>query len=200
VAGAVSVVVALLALMLLVLPKMGQVSKARDELAQAHDQEASLRAQVQALQEAQASAPKTKRQIAKISGEIPPTVDQPGLIRLLTDAADRSAVDPFTLSFSNPTLDTGGQFSVIPVQITANGTYFSLDEFLFRLETLPRAAKVTAITVAPGGETTGTTTTTTTTSTGELAMQLTVEFYTTDTSAGPGSQPGPTQSATTPGA
>ena len=172
IAGVVSVVVALLAVMLLVLPKMGQVSAARDDLAKAQDQEASLRAQVKALQDAQASAPQTKRQIARISGQIPETVDQPGLIRLLTDAADRSAVDPFTLSFSAPTLDASGQFSVVPVQITANGTYFSLDEFLFRLETLARAAKVTGITVAPGGGTTGTTTTTTTTttSTGELSM------------------------------
>jgi hypothetical protein len=30
------------------------------------------------------------------------------------------------------------------------GSYFAIDEYLFLLETLPRAAKVTSIGVAPG--------------------------------------------------
>jgi hypothetical protein len=66
------------------------------------------------------------------------------------------------------------------------GSYFSLEEFLHRLETLRRAAKVTSISLAASGtETIG--------GAGQLQMQLQVEFFTTDTSAGPGSLPGPTQ-------
>ena len=75
-----------------------------------------------------------------------------------------------------------------------SGGYFAIDEFLFLLETLQRAAKVTTLAITPsgaGGEAT------TTTSTSTLQLQMTVEFYTTDTSAGPGSIPGPTEGATT---
>ena len=74
-----------------------------------------------------------------------------------------------------------------------SGGYFAIDEFLFLLETLQRAAKVTTLAITPGtgGETT------TTTSASTLQLQMTVEFYTTDTSAGPGSNPGPTEGATT---
>jgi Tfp pilus assembly protein PilO len=190
IAGAVSLVLAVLAVVLLLLPKMNDVKSTKSELSQAQAQEQTLRAQLASLQEAQKNAPLTKKQIAKIQTQIPPTADLPGLIRLLNDAADRSAVDFFSVAPSAPTASTSG-FSIIPTAIQVDGSYFSLEEFLFRLETLPRAGKVTNITIAPGAEAAGTTTATT-----SLSMQLTVEFYTSDTSAGPGSQPGPTTGTT----
>ena len=69
-----------------------------------------------------------------------------------------------------------------------SGGYFAIDEFLFLLETLPRAAKVTTLAVTPAAA--GGTEATTTTSTSTLQLQITVEFYTTDLSAGPGFDPG----------
>jgi Tfp pilus assembly protein PilO len=193
IAGAVSLVLAVLAVVLLLLPKMNDVKSTKNELSQAQTQEQTLRAQLASLQEAQKNAPLTKKQIAKIQTQIPPTADLPGLIRLLNDAADRSAVDFFSVAPGTPTASTSG-FSIIPTAIQVDGSYFSLEEFLFRLETLPRAGKVTNITIAPGAEAAGTTTATT-----SLSMQLTVEFYTSDTSAGPGSQPGPTGGTTSGG-
>ena len=59
-----------------------------------------------------------------------------------------------------PTLDPVTGLSVAPLAITASGTYFSLTEFLYSLETLPRATKVLNVAIAPGtgGEATTTTT------------------------------------------
>ncbi len=193
IAGGVSGVVALVAVVLLVLPKMNQVGEARDELQKAEDQEVTLEVQLRALEDAQAAAPKTKKQLQKIANQIPGAADLPALFRLLQSAADRAAVDFFTFSPGTPTADASGGFSVILSQITVTGGYFALDEFLYKLENLPRAAKVTSIAITP-----------TTTETGgeeqeaapitasNLQMQLSVEFYTTDASAGPGSEPGPT--------
>jgi Tfp pilus assembly protein PilO len=177
--------VAILAVVLLVLPKMGEVGETQDELETAQDQELTLRAQLAALQDAQANAPETEAEIAEIEDQVPPTADLPELFRLLQGAADSAAVDFFSISPGTPTPSAG--YSVIQSQVTVTGTYFSIDEFLFLLETLPRAAKVTTITVAPftGGEE-GTATL------NALQMLLTVEFYTTDVSAGPASAPGPT--------
>jgi len=187
IAGAIIAVVAVLAVFFLVLPKMNEVTKARDELASAEAQETALRAQLASLKEAQANAPQVKAQIAKLSNEVPPTADLPALIRLLTAAADGSAVDFFTVAPGNPQLDPTGSFSTIQTAISVTGGYFALDQFLFRLETLPRAAKVTSVSITPGGAAPiGSTA-------NSLSMQLGVEFYTTDTSAGPGSAPGPTE-------
>ena len=196
IAAVVSVAVAALAVLLLVAPKMSQATDTKDQLAQAQMQEDSLNAQLKSLQEAQANAPKTKAEIQKLESEVPPTVDLPGLIGLLQGVRDRSAVDFFAFAPGTPALDASGGFSTLPTTITVTGGYFSLEEFLFRLETLQRAAKVTSVSISPAGatETTGTAL--------SLTMNLTVEFYTTDTSAGPGSIPGPSTggAVATPGA
>jgi len=199
IAGVVAILLAALSVFLLVLPKMGEVEAAEEQLQLSEDEEISLEAQLRALQEAQAEAPQTEAEIAQIEDQVPPTADLPALFRLLQGAADQSAVDFFSFTPGVPIPDPTGSFSTIPSTISVTGSYFAIDEYLFLLETLPRAAKVIQIGVAPGSgeaEATGTST-----STGALQLQLTVEFYTTDLSAGPGSIPGPTEAASTvPGA
>jgi len=189
IAGVIAVAVALLAVFLLVLPKMGDVTTAEEELQTAEDEEVALAAQFDALQEAQAAAPKTEQEIATIDAQVPPTADLPSLFRLLQGAADRSAVDFFAFTPGTPAPNAAGTYSSIASQVTVSGGYFAIDEFLFLLETLPRAAKVTTLAVTPSGAGSGEITT----STGTLQLLVTVEFYTTDLSAGPGSIPGPSE-------
>lgn len=190
VAAAIAVVVALLLVFLLVLPKMREVGEAEDQLQAAQDQEIALAAELRALQQAQEQAPETEQEIAAIDDAIPPTADLPALFRLLDSAASRAAVDFFSFTPGTPVVDPTSQYSTISSQVTVTGGYFAIDEFLFLLETLPRAAKVTTIAV------TGTSTTEET-ATSSLQLQMTVEFFTTDTSAGPGSIPGPSVGTTT---
>ncbi len=189
IAGAIIAVVAVLAVFFLVLPKMNEVSKTQENVAAAETQETALRAQLASLKEAQANAPQVKAKIAVLSNEVPPTADLPALIRLLSAAADGSAVDFFTVAPGTPQLDPTGTFSTIPTAISVIGGYFALDQFLFRLESLPRAAKVISVSITPGGAAPPGSTV------NSLSMQLSVEFYTTDTSAGPGSAPGPSEGA-----
>ncbi len=180
--------IAVLAVFFLVRPTMRDVSATNDQVTTAKDQETTLLVQLAALKEAQANAPKVKAQIAEFNDAVPPTADLPGLIRQLTLAADASGVDFFTMSPGTPVLDPSGQFSVITTGISVTGTYFALDQYLFHLETLPRAGKVTSVSISSGGGTGAPGESTT----NQLSMQLSVNFYTTDTSAGPGSSPGPT--------
>ena len=193
IAGVISAAVALLAVLLLVLPKMSDVSTTEEELQSAEDQEVALAAQLDALQDAEAAAPKTEQEIGAIEEQVPPTANLPSLFRLLQGAADRSAVDFFSFSPGTPAPNAAGTYSSIASQVTVSGGYFAIDEFLFLLETLPRAAKVTTLAVTPSGSSTGGTTL----STSNLQLQVTVEFYTTDVSAGPGSIPGPSETTGT---
>lgn len=192
IAGAIALAVAILAVFFLVRPKMDDVSEAQDQLQAAEDQGITLEARLRSLQDAEQEAPQTEQKIAAIDTAVPPTADLPGLFRLLQSAADRSAVDFFSFTPGTAVVKSTSSYSTIASQITVSGGYFAIDEFLFLLETLQRAAKVTTLAVTPGtGEAT------TTTSSNTLQLQMTVEFYTTDTSAGPGSIPGPTEGATT---
>jgi Tfp pilus assembly protein PilO len=193
IAGATVVVLAVVFILLLVLPKMRAVNATEAMLEQAQNEHTSLQSQLAALEQAQQDAPETQEELAAVEEQVPSTAQLPDLILQLQAAADRAGVDLFSFSPGQPAASTAGAYSTIASQITVNGTYFSVDEFLFLLETLPRAAKVTSIAVAPGGATAEPTTTPTTptATTGSLTLQVSVEFFTTDTSAGPGSTPGP---------
>jgi Tfp pilus assembly protein PilO len=195
IAGASVVALAAILVFFLVLPKMGQVSTAEAELAAAQAQQRTLESQLAALEQAEAAAPEAKAVIERVERQIPPTVDEPGLLLLIRNAAAGSAVAFSNLTPGTPTLNATTGLSEIPLAVTATGTYFQIAEFLYSIETLPRAAKVLTISLAPG---TGDETTTTVTNL--LQLQASVVLYTSDQSAGPGSEPGPTDDAAAGGA
>jgi Tfp pilus assembly protein PilO len=194
IAGAGVALLALLLLFFLVLPKMGEVSEARAALEDARNEQQTLESQISALEDARDAAGQARQVIAEVDQQIPPTVDLPGLILLLQNAAIGSGLELVTVTPGTPAFDAETGVSVIPVTVGGTGLYFDVAEFFFRIETLPRAAKALSVTLAPGGGEDGATTTTTFGSP-ELTLTANVELYTSDTSAGPGSIPGPTTDA-----
>lgn len=188
IAGAAGVAVALLLIMFLVLPKMHQVSAAKATLAKAISENSNLLSQLGALQDAKDAAGKSQQIIDNVARQLPPTVDEPGLLLLLANAAGRASLPLTQFTPATPILDSTTGLSQIPVTFAVTGTYFSLAQFLFNLETLPRVAKVQSVTVTTGGDTS------TNSSVPTLQMTGSVTLYTTDANAGPGSQPGPTSS------
>jgi Tfp pilus assembly protein PilO len=185
-AAAGAVVIAILLVVLLVLPKMGQVSTAKEDLAAAASQEQTLETQKGALEDTKAQAPENKRTIAEVHGKIPPTADEAGLLQLINGAALDSGLDLTTLAASPPVFDATTGLSTIVLSMSALGTYNEVTEFTYQIETLPRAAKITSLSLSPGS---------TADSLGnpELTMSVQIDAYTSDTSAGPGSSPGPTE-------
>jgi Tfp pilus assembly protein PilO len=197
IAGIAVMVVAFMAFLLLVNPKRAEVAGAQKDLEDARAEQISLQTELGSLKDAEAAAPANRKIIRQVEQQLPPTADPQGLILLLSHAADQSGCDVSTTSVGTPALDPVKGFSTIGISLTVSGGYFALDEFLYQIETLPRAAKVLSISMSPNAAAASTTTTTTTTTTsGSLAMQVSMELYTTDQSAGPGSDPGPTSGVT----
>jgi len=184
-AGVIMAVIAVLAFLLVVNPKRAEVADAQTQLEEARSEELTKVAQRATLQQAEAEAPANRKIIRQVEQQLPPTADPQGLILLMKNAATKSGVDLTQQSIGNPVPGENG-VTAIPISLSLTGTYFSLDEYLFQLETLPRAAKVISVNLAPGGSEA-------TTVSGLLTMQMTVELYTTDISSGPGSIPGPTE-------
>jgi Tfp pilus assembly protein PilO len=196
IAAGASLLVVLLVVFLLVLPKVSAIHKANDDLAAARATQTQLQAHLEQLKATEAQAKQIRTELSKLSAAVPPTVALPDLIRTLNDLADAAGVDFLTLAPGQPSAVEGAPgtlpgtaapvsgalpvgVSVVPVSVTLEGSYFSVDEYLFRLETLPRISKVNGLTLGIG--------------TGgypQLALSFQANFYTTDTSAGPGSQPG----------
>ncbi len=182
IAGLVGLVLILGMVVGLISPKASQVRKKQKEVQTAQQQEGALRTQLEQLQAAAKEAPKDRRRLAVLQRQIPATADLPGILRLLNNTADRSGVDFMTVSPSTPA--AAEPISVIPVQITIQGGFFAVDQYLYLLEHLPRVAKVSTLTLGAGG-----------TGLPSLNVTLTANFFTTDTSAGPGSVPGGQQGA-----
>ncbi|HEX2069948.1 MAG TPA: type 4a pilus biogenesis protein PilO [Actinomycetota bacterium] len=186
--GPVLAAVAGLALVLLmvafvILPKASQVREKRREVDVARQQEAELKVRLDQLRALAQEAPKNRRRLRQLDAAIPPNADLPGLIRLLNGIAEKSAVDFMSVAPSTPAPSPFAA-AVLPIQITVSGRFFSVDQYLYRLENLPRAAKVTTISVTPGGAG----------GAGQLnylQVSLQAEFYTMDTTAGPGTPSDP---------
>jgi Tfp pilus assembly protein PilO len=186
VAGIAVAVVAFLVVFLLVLPKSHQVTDAHDQLTELRDQQETLESQKNALEDVRDRAPEARRTIEEVQEQVPPVADLPGLILLVQNAATSAGLDVVSLTPGNPTLAASGDLSVISVGLSTTGTYFAVTDFMHRIETLPRAAKVTALSLTPEkAATVGLVP--------ELTVTGTIELYTSDVSAGPGSSPGPTQ-------
>ncbi len=216
VAAIAGAVIALLIVVGLILPRSKQVSDAHTKLAAAQQQQGMLQAKLAELKDTATRAGKYRRQLQLLEAGVPPTVDLPGLIRLLNDTADRSAVDFMSIAPGQPQLASAGAVpvsapaptpsstlapppaapvvaagslgvSLIPIQITVDGSYFAIDEYLYKLETLPRLSNVLTVglQVGPGGYP-------------QLELAITANFFTSDTSAGPGSVPGAQGSGTAP--
>jgi len=168
----------------LVTPKLREVSTARSDLDQARNDQKTLESRIAVLTDAQEQAPKARRQIRRVNKQIPTVADQPGLILFLNNAATDAGLTLASFSPSTPAFDPTTGLSVIQVSVSASGTYFDITDFLYKIETFPRSAKVTSVALS-GGEGGGG-------GVPELTLATTIEVYTSDTSAGPGSTPGAT--------
>jgi Tfp pilus assembly protein PilO len=157
-----------------ILPKAAQVREKQGEVDAARQQEAQLEVRLDQLRALAQEAPKNRRRLRQLDAALPPGADLPGVIRLLNGIAEKSGVDFMTVAPGTPA-PSPFTVAVVPTQITVAGRFFSVDQYLYRLENLPRAAKVTSIQVSPGGG-----------GLQYLQVALTAEFYTTDSTAGPG--------------
>jgi len=187
VAGAGAAILGLLLILFLVLPKMNEVTQAREELEDTRAQQQTLSAQLNALEQARDEAPQNEAAIREVEGKVPPTADLPGAIRFLRSAATVSGVTVLSLTPAPPTAAVTGSFSSLAVSASGQGSYFALVKYLHEIETLPRAATVESIDLSP-------------TEGSALSFAATITLYTSDISSGPGSEPGPTEQGAFPGA
>lgn len=187
IAGAGVVALAAILVFFLVLPKMGQVSEAQQDLQDTQAQQDVLQSQLSALEQARDQAPENEAVIRQVNGMVPPTADLSGMILLLRNSADVAGVQVLSLTPAPPVLSGTNDFSSISVSASGEGSYFAVVKYLNEIETLPRAATVQSVNLSP---TEGT----------SLSFAATITLYTSDVSAGPGSEPGPTETVVAGGA
>ena len=135
------VVAAIVLVFVLVLPKMAQVSRAKDDLAAAAAQQQTLEAQKGALEDLQAKAGENKAIIKDVKEKIPPTADESGLLLLINNAATGAGLDLSTIAPNQPTFDETTGLSTIVIAMSATGSYNEVTTFTYKIETLPQGGQ-----------------------------------------------------------
>ena len=195
IAAGAGVLLAVLVAVGLIFPKMNQVKTVQHQVTTAQAETATLTAQVDQLTALSKQASKIRAQLKQLNIQVPPNADLPGLIRALNGAAATAAVDLSSITPGTPSAATANPVSVVPLQVTVTGGYFSVEEFLYRIETLDRTAKVSSVALSPSAST-GSSSGIPATAPNIYAIIM-ANFFTTDMSSGPGSQSGSQKGTTT---
>jgi type IV pilus assembly protein PilO len=151
-----------------------------DERVLKEQQLAGLEMSVAELENARRNAPEIERQILEYSKRIPEQDEIPTLVVQIEQVAEGAGVTQLLITPEAPAPPPGGgDFSVIPVTMSFEGTYENMTDFLLRVRNLSRLVTINELTyeeveAAAGGETT---TTDTTSEEDLLTVEVVAETY-----------------------
>ena len=155
-------------------PETSTLADTRLQIESTRQQNQVLTQQLSSLKSQSEELGATRRTARRLAKRFPPTADQPGLFREVTDAAVDAGIGPngvTTLAPSPPVIggaDGGvtadppppgsGQLASQTVSVSVTGTYEQTRQLLANLEHMPRAYLITSVTLG-GGDTDSYTTT-----------------------------------------
>jgi type IV pilus assembly protein PilO len=122
-----------------------------NEQAQAREDKQAQLEQVQQevneLEEVRRNSPEIQRQLLELSKRIPTQPQIPTLIVQVEEIADASGVTQLSVDPEPPTAPAGGgDYRVVPVTMSFDGTYDQMQDFLLRTRNLTRLVTVTDLT------------------------------------------------------
>ena len=161
------VIVAALGWLLVLGPKTSTLSAVHAAEVEAQEHNESLALQLLTLQRQARDIDQTRAAARSLAAMFPPTADQPGLFRAVTEAASRAGIGSRDVTAVTPTPPmigttdpSGGVQLQTPsstlarqtVTVTVQGTYAQTERLLSNIEAMSRAYLVTALTLASGSE------------------------------------------------
>lgn len=188
----VALVVLVAGLFALVLPQRDKASSLAKEIASTKDEIATARA----LSEQKPAQPIRVANLFKLVKAMPDQVDMTGIILQLQQTATDAGIEFDSIQPVTP--QPGASFTVVPINLSFNGNYYSLTDFLFRLRNLVavrggalsatgRLFSVGTLDFGPGAV-----------GFPSVSARLTVDAFVYGTSAVPSAAPAATSTETTP--
>lgn len=141
-------------------PQQDRINELRDQQEETQSEIGNLRAQLERLQELQRMEPQLRAQASRLQDALPTDPRIPDFILQVQDAANLAGIDFLSISpslpspFTPPGADQQGgpaDLQSISVSIQTTGTFFELEDFIIRLERLPRAVRINTFSLSPGG-------------------------------------------------
>jgi Tfp pilus assembly protein PilO len=162
-AGVAALLVLAAGVLLLVRPTKQATAQARTDRELAAGENQLLRDQIKALEALRPAEAELRAKASLAKAEFPANPALPGLIDALQDSAGLAGVDLGTVAPAAPKASTANpQLAEIVTNVTVNGGYFEIQDFLARLENLvrgtdpervpPRSVLVQSVNLASGVE------------------------------------------------
>lgn len=135
-------------------PNQQTISDLRDEIEATQEEIVALEAQLLRLQALRDRAPELREEAARFSLALPTSPRVPDFILQVQEAADQARVDFLTITPSLPAPFQGGTsgLQAVGVSISTTGSYFTLQDFIHRLERLDRAVRVNSFSLSAPGQ------------------------------------------------
>ena len=132
---------------LLLGPLLSNLDERAQERSDKEAQLANLQQEVAQLEAVRRNAPEIERQLLELSKRIPTQPEIPTLVLQIEEIANASRVTQLSIEPGTPGPPPGGgDFSVVPITMSFEGTYEQMQDFLFRTRNLARLVTVRSVT------------------------------------------------------
>jgi type IV pilus assembly protein PilO len=140
---------------LLLSPLLNRLDERAQERSDKEAQLANLQQEVGQLEAVKRNAPETERQLLELSKRVPTQPEIPTLVVQIEEVARASGVTQLSIEPGTPGPPPGGgDFSVVPITMSFEGTYEELQDFLLRTRNLARLVTVNSVTYEEAQEST----------------------------------------------
>jgi type IV pilus assembly protein PilO len=132
---------------LLLSPLLNRLDERVQERSDKEAQLANLQQEVAQLEAIRRNAPETERQLLELSKRVPTQPEIPTLVIQIEEIARASGVTQLSIQPGTPEPPPGGgDFFVVPITMSFEGTYEQLQDFLLRTRNLARLITVNGVT------------------------------------------------------
>jgi type IV pilus assembly protein PilO len=132
---------------LILSPLLNRLDERAQERSDKESQLANLQQEVAQLEAVRREAPEIQRQLLELSKRVPTQPEIATLVVQIEEIADASGVTQLRIEPGTPGPPPGGgDFWVVPITMSFNGTYEQMQDFLFRTRNLTRLVTVTSVT------------------------------------------------------
>lgn len=131
-----------------IVPKVVQVGSSSVEEQSALSQLNAAKSSYGQLEELKKTSRKTEYQLMTLERQAPSDAELPSLLMQLQDISAKSGINFMSIKPRAPVQKN--DYQEVPLEIEINGYFFSLLDFVYRVEKLPRIINITAIDVQEG--------------------------------------------------
>jgi type IV pilus assembly protein PilO len=132
---------------LLLSPLLNELDDRAQERDDKQAQLANLQEEVAQLEAVRREAPEIERQLLELSKRLPTQPEIPTFMLQIEEIANASGVTQLSIEPGTPgPPEGGGDFTVLPITMTFQGTYEQMQDFLLRTRNLARLVTVRSVT------------------------------------------------------